>query len=213
MIEAVIFDFGGVFTRSPFDALNAACAEIGLDPDVGLKIVFGPYDDDTDHPWHQVERGELALRDYGEAVKALAQEAGYELDPWEVLKGLASGGTDGGVIREDVVDEVRSVRASGRGTALLTNNAAELRDLWRPLLPLDELFDLVIDSSEVGMRKPSARIFELTLDRLGVAAPAAAFLDDAEGNILGARRVGMHAILVGVDHRPAMAELAALLAD
>jgi putative hydrolase of the HAD superfamily len=212
MIEAVVFDFGGVFTRSPFDALDAACTEIGLDPDVGLKMVFGPYDEDTDHPWHQVERGELSLREYGEAVKLSARDAGYDLDPWEVLKGLAAGGTDGGVIRQDVVEVVRTIRASDRSTALLTNNAAELRDLWRPLLPLDELFDVVIDSSEVGMRKPSAQIFHLTLERLGVEAPASAFLDDAEGNIAGARRVGMHGILVGVDHRPAMLELEELLA-
>jgi epoxide hydrolase-like predicted phosphatase len=211
MLEAVVFDFGGVFTRSPFDALNAACTDLGLDPDVGLQIVFGPYDDDTDHPWHRVERGELSLRDYGDAVKGEAERAGVELDPWEILKALGSGGTDGGVIREDVVDVVRRVRARGRATALLTNNALELRDLWRPLLPLDELFDVVIDSSEVGMRKPSARIFELTLERLEVAAQASVLLDDAEGNILGARRVGMQGILVGTDHRPAMDELEALL--
>jgi epoxide hydrolase-like predicted phosphatase len=108
---------------------------------------------------------------------------------------------------------VRDIRGGGRSTALLTNNAAELRDLWRPLLPLDELFDVVIDSSEVGMRKPSAAIFHLTLERIGHEAAATAFLDDAEGNIVGARRVGIHGILVGVDHRPAMAELEALLAS
>ena len=126
---------------------------------------------------------------------------------------MGSGGTDGKVIREDVVDVVRAIRADGRSTALLTNNASELRDLWRPLIPLDELFDVVVDSSEVGMRKPAPAIFLLTLEQLGGVEPArTVFLDDAEANIVGARAVGMQAILVGVDHRPAMAQLEALLA-
>jgi epoxide hydrolase-like predicted phosphatase len=213
MIDAVVFDFGGVFTRSPFDALQSACIDLGIDPAVGLRIVFGPYDEDTDHPWHRVERGELSIADYRDAVQVASRAEGFDLDPFEVLKAMGGGGTDGKVIRDDVVDAVRAVRAGGRSTALLTNNAAELRDLWRPLLPLDELFDVVVDSSEVGMRKPAAAIFLLTLEQLGDVDPAAtAFLDDAEGNIIGARAVGMQAILVGNDHRPALAELDELLA-
>jgi epoxide hydrolase-like predicted phosphatase len=209
----VVFDFGGVFTRSPFDALQAHCAEMGLDHEVALSVVFGPYDDDTDHPWHQVERGQMTLGEYRDAVQVEAQKAGFEMDPMEVLKGLASGGSDGGVIRADMVEVVVEVRASGRKTGLLTNNAAELRDLWRPLMPLDELFDVVVDSSEVGMRKPSAAIFELTLAQLGGVAPhATAFLDDAPGNITGATAVGLHGILVTNDYQAAMAELRALLA-
>jgi epoxide hydrolase-like predicted phosphatase len=213
-VEAVVFDFGGVFTRSPFDALQAACQELDIDPEVGLQVVFGSYHEDTDHPWHRVERGELALLDYQAEVRLVAEEAGIEIDPFEVLKAMGSGGTDGKVIRDDVVDVVRAIRADGRATALLTNNAAELRDLWRPLIPLVELFDVVVDSSEVGMRKPAPAIFLLTLEQLGGVEPTrTVFLDDAEGNIVGARAVGMQAILVGVDHRPAMAELEALLAS
>jgi len=212
MISAVIFDFGGVFTHSPFDALTEACDEMGMDADVVLQIVFGPYGDDTDHPWHRVERGELAFGDYTEAVKAEARAAGYDFDPLSILARMASGGTGGGVIREDMVDAVRHARATGRSTALLTNNAAEFRDLWRPLLPLDELFDVVVDSSEVGMRKPSAPIFELTLERLGgPPATETLFLDDAEGNIEGASRVGLRTLLVETDYRPALAELLDLL--
>jgi epoxide hydrolase-like predicted phosphatase len=214
VIEAVVFDFGGVFTMSPFDALQAACRELDIDPEVGLRVVFGSYHEDTDHPWHRVERGELALMAYQEEVRAVAAAEGIEIDPFSVLRAMGSGGTDGKVIRDDVVDAVRSIRAGGRSTALLTNNAAELRDLWRPLIPLDELFDVVVDSSEVGMRKPAPAIFHLTLEQLGGIEPAATvFLDDAEGNIDGARQVGMQAILVGSDHRPALAELEALLAS
>jgi putative hydrolase of the HAD superfamily len=214
MIEAVLFDFGGVFTRSPFDALQAACVDLGIDPEVGLRVVFGSYHEDTDHPWHRVERGELSLEGYRDEARAEAAASGFDIDPIRVLAALGSGGSDGGVIRNDVVEVVRAVRAGGRRTALVTNNALELRDLWRPLLPLDELFDTVVDSSEVGIRKPTARIYELTLELLGDISPeAAVFLDDAEGNIAGAERVGMRGILVGTDHRPAIAELEGLLAD
>jgi putative hydrolase of the HAD superfamily len=211
VIEAVLLDFGGVFTLSPFVAAREASEELGMDTAEAMELVFGPYAEDTDHPWHRVERGELTLGEYRDAVRAGARSAGFELDPMEVLARIGRSG-GGGVIREDVVEATRRARAAGKATALVTNNALELRDLWRPLLPLDELFDVVVDSSEEGVRKPSARIYELTLERLGgVAAAAAVFLDDAEGNVVAARALGMHAILVEPDHRPALAELDALL--
>jgi epoxide hydrolase-like predicted phosphatase len=201
MISAVIFD-----------ALSAACDEMGMDAAAVLEIVFGPYDDDTDHPWHQVERGELSFADYTTAVQAEARQAGYDFDPMDILVRMSSGGTNGGAIREDMVDAVRHARTTGRSTALLTNNVAEFRNMWRPLMPLEELFDVVVDSSEVGMRKPSAPIFELTLERLGgPSAGETLFLDDAAGNIAGATRVGMRTILVETDHRGALAELLSLL--
>jgi epoxide hydrolase-like predicted phosphatase len=108
--------------------------------------------------------------------------------------------------RLDVADEVVEEQRS------LGGDAAEFRDLWRPLLPLDELFDVVIDSSEVGVRKPDPRIYHLTLEHLGGLAPERAlFLDDFVGNVEAARALGMHGIVVGPDHEPAMAELRALL--
>ena len=77
---------------------------------------------------------------------------------------------------------------------------------------VDELFDLVVDSCEEGVRKPDPAIFRTALDRLGVADPARAiFLDDFEGNLVAARTLGMRVILVGPDPRPALDELAELL--
>ena len=82
---------------------------------------------------------------------------------------------------------------------------AEFREFWRAMLPLDELFDVVIDSSEVGMRKPDPRIFHLALESLGGVEPGrAVFLDDYPGNVVAAQSVGMHAILVETDHLPAL---------
>jgi epoxide hydrolase-like predicted phosphatase len=207
VIDAVLFDFGGVFTTSPFEALRAVADEIGADFDEAMGVVFGSYDTDSDHVWHQVERGELALEVAHQAVIDEATGKGYDLDLYQVLQRMGGGG-----VRDDVVEHVRAVRVSGRQTAIVTHNAAEFRDLWRPLLPLDELFDVVIDSSEVGVRKPDPRIYHLTLEHLGGLAPERAlFLDDFVGNVEAARALGMHGIVVGPDHEPAMAELRALL--
>ena len=211
MIQAVLFDFGGVFTPSPFEAARDAGAEFGLSHREAVELVFGPYDRDTDHPWHRVERGELTFEEYREEVRKDSAERGVDLDPLDVLRRIGGSGS-GGVVREDVVEVVRTIRVTERKTALVTNNVAELRDLWRPLLPLDELFDVVIDSSEVGVRKPDPRIFELTLERVGGVDPAdAVFLDDYAGNVSAAEKFGMKAILVEFDHRPAIEELLALL--
>jgi putative hydrolase of the HAD superfamily len=208
-IEAVVFDLGGVFTDSPFEAIRAMGADRGATSDEALHIVFGPYDIDTDHPWHRAERGELDIATTRREIRELGRQHGYEIDLFEMLKYMAS---DGG-IRHQVVERARRLRNDdGLRTGLLTNNVAEFREFWRPLLPLDDLFDVVIDSSEVGMRKPDPRIFDLVLDELGGIAPErTVFLDDYEGNVIAARRVGLHGIVVEVDPEPALAELDLLL--
>ena len=209
-VDAVIFDFGGVFVDSPFTAVQSAAADLGVAPQVMIDTVFGPYDQDTDHPWHRLERGEITLEDARAQIVAASVQAGLpELDPVQLLMALGGGG-----IREQMVDFCRSVRDRGVATGLLTNNAAEFAAFWRPLLPLDELFDDVVDSSEVGLRKPDRRIFELSLERLGVPADRAAFVDDAPGNVEGARRAGLLAVLIGphpADEPAAIAALEALL--
>jgi len=207
-IEAVIFDFGGVFTSSPFTGLHQWHVDKGLDPAKGLRLVFGPYDQDTDHPWHRVERGEIALEAAAEQIKALAAESGMDLDLREMFGAL--GGADGA--RQDVVEIALDIRRRGFRTALITNNIAEFSDGWRAMIPVEEIFEVVVDSSAIGIRKPNPRIYELTLEQLGVEAGASVFLDDAAGNIDAARAVGMQAILVGDDHTVAFAELDALLA-
>jgi putative hydrolase of the HAD superfamily len=120
----------------------------------------------------------------------------------------------GGGLREVVVAAARALREQGVLTALVTNNAREFRAGWRRLLPLAELFDAVIDSSEVGLRKPDPAIFALALRELGGVAPEhAVFLDDFPGNVAAARRLGMHGVLVEDDPAAALAELARLVAS
>jgi len=209
-IEAVLFDFGGVYTASPFGIFVEAAAELGAEPERVLGLVFGPYDRDTDHPWHRLERGELPLLEARKEIIARASAEGLEFDPLVILARMA---TSGGGAREAVVAATRRVRARGLRTALVTNNAREFAAGWRSLLPLDELFDAVIDSSEVGVRKPDPAIFDLALREIGGVAPdRAVFLDDFHGNVEAARRLGMHGVLVEDDPSSALVELDRLLA-
>ncbi|MGH0031264.1 MAG: HAD family hydrolase [Myxococcota bacterium] len=208
--DAVLLDFGGVFTPSPFTAFEDAARALGAAPERVLDLVFGPYDRDTDHPWHRLERGESDFGRTRRDIMEQATAAGIELDPLKILAGMSLGGG----VHAGLVERVRGLRADAYRTGLVTNNAREFRDTWRPLLPLDELFDTVVDSSEVGLRKPDPRIFELALARVGdVPAERAVFLDDFEGNVAAAERVGMTGILVGPDVGAAIAELDRLLGD
>jgi putative hydrolase of the HAD superfamily len=206
--EAVLWDYGGIFTPSPFVAAHEYARAQGADPDAMISIVFGSYDADTDHVWHQLERGEIPFVDALTRIKADAEAAGFRFDTGELFGSMVADEID----RTIVVEAVRMVRARGLRTAIVTNNIREYGDAWRSRFPLDELFDAVIDSCEEGVRKPDPVIFRTALDRLGVSDPSRAiFLDDFEGNVAAARDVGMRGILVGANPAPALDELLALL--
>jgi epoxide hydrolase-like predicted phosphatase len=209
VIEAILYDFGGVFTLSPFIAVRQAAEELGIDGDVGMSLCFGPYDEDTDHAWHRLERGELSLAETRTELAALAAAAGHDLDPFTLLSGM---GATEDEQREPVIERALALKATGVRTAVVTNNIKEFGEGWRKMVPVEELFDAVIDSSAVGVRKPDPRIYHLALDALGGVAPEAAVLvDDALGNIVAARAIGIHGVLVGPDRLAAMDELAALV--
>jgi epoxide hydrolase-like predicted phosphatase len=209
LVDAVVFDFGGVFTPSPFDAMVTLGDRLGIEPSAAMAHVFGPYDRDTDHPWHQAERGELDIQATRDAILAAALAEGLDIDLFDVF-GMMAG--SGGEVRIEMVERTRRLRVEGYRTALITNNVAEFREFWRPLLPLDELFDVVIDSSEVGMRKPDPRIFELALTQMGGIDPTrSVFLDDYPGNITAAEALGMHGVLVEAAYDDAIRRLDAIL--
>jgi epoxide hydrolase-like predicted phosphatase len=198
-ITTVLFDFAGVLTSSPWAALTAAG---GGD----LELLIGSYGDDGDHPWHRLERGELAITDWVVEVTAMGQAQGVEVD-FSPLQALLAEMT----VHQQIVDRIRELRAEGYRVGLITNNVREGAAAWRSLVPVDELFEVVVDSSEVGMRKPNPAIFHHALELLGGVDPTeAVFLDDTATNVEGARRAGLAAILVD-DPDTALAELDALL--
>ncbi len=211
-IDAVLFDFGGVFTASPFDAIEAVGAEMGAPPGRLQEIVFGPYHEDTDHPWHRLERGEIALGDARDEIIALGRAEGLDADPFQMFARMGGSGSGDAGAREVLVDRTRRLRACGIRTGLVTNNAREFRERWMQLLPVVELFEVVVDSSEVGMRKPDPRIYHHALDALGVVADRTLFLDDAQSNVDAATRLGIRGVLVTEDLQHALASLDAILA-
>jgi epoxide hydrolase-like predicted phosphatase len=202
-IDAALFDFGGVLVREG-SVNDFARIAPHADPAIVLHHAIGPYHEDDDHPWHRVERGELEMVEwYALTVTALA-EVGIEVV-------VASSGSVAFTPNEPVVDAVRAVRAAGGRTAVVTNNVRELSHTWRPVLPLDELFDTVVDSCEVGLRKPNPAIYRLACERLGVAPERAVLLDDIESNLRGAEAAGLRAIHVTPDPTAAVEALHDLL--
>ncbi len=206
--KAVLFDFGGVFTDSPFHAVNSYAETIGATAEQVQQIVFGGYADDGDHPWHQVERGEIALETARDAILELGREQNLKVDIWEVFMAMSE---NGGGLRDNLVSYVGELKAGGFTTGIITNNVVEFKEHWRGMLPVDELFDLVVDSSEVGMRKPNPAIFLHALELAGVTAAEAVFLDDFAGNVEAAAALGLHSILVDGDGAKTIADLSAVL--
>ncbi len=162
----------------------------------------------TDHPWHELEQGRITLQAFIDWVEGHVPGGGRRFDPANGPITVARL-----PMRDALIDEVGRLRGAGIATALVTNNVAEWRHVWSARLDLDALFDVVVDSSEVGMRKPDARIYEHTLSALGVSDPArSVFLDDMAVNVAGAEAVGLRGVVVGHDTDAVITRLRALTA-
>ena len=212
MIKAVFWDFGGVFTGSPFH-LDDYARSLGTTNERLLEHVFGRYEADGDHPWHRLERGEGTLAEALEAADESCRADGIEGFSSEGFF-QAMSGTSSDERRDLAVSKVRELNEAGIRQAIITNNAKEFGDMWRQLIPVDELFEAVIDSSAVGLRKPDPRIYRLALDQLEVSRPeTSVFLDDFEPNVAAANQLGMHGILVEHNISAALAELDEVIAS
>jgi epoxide hydrolase-like predicted phosphatase len=204
MINTLFFDFGGVFTYSPFSKVDEYGRAQGAQPGVFPRILFGAYHEDSDHPWHRLERGEISLEEARTGILELGREHSLEVDLYEVLASLPR---DGGV-RQRLVDKVGDLRQAGYRLAIITNNVREFSDAWRSLIPVEDLFDEVVDSCVEGVRKPGATIFELALQRMGDVSPEhSLFLDDHPANVKAAEQLGIRSILVDEDDGRVIAEI------
>jgi len=192
-VEAVIFDFAGVLSSSPGEAMAARIEGSDIDPMTFMSIVLGPLHDDGDHPWHRLERGAITMDQYIADLEQVWRAEGFTSFPtpppahdlMSLLRPIP-----------EMIEAARSIRAAGYRTAILTNNVREWGS-WRTAWDADNLVDVVIDSCQVGLRKPNAAIFQLTIDRLGdVPADRALFLDDFAWNIAGAERFGLQTMHV-----------------
>lgn len=206
-IRAVVFDFGGVLI-SPITTLIAEVAAWHEVPMVVmLEVLMGPREMSTsDHPWHRAERGELAIAEMQTEVVPYADAAGLTLRGDEYERLLCGVFT----VHTQVVDRIVRLREEGYRLGLLTNSFLEFRQHIESHIDFT-LFDAVVDSSEVGHRKPEPAIYELTAHMLGVAASEILYLDDFAANLYGATAAGWHTIhFTGVES--ALRELDAALA-
>ena len=206
MIRALISDFGGVLT-TPLSAGFLAYqeeAKISLE-ELGLGIQRAA-DAYGEHPLYALERGEITEEEFGRRLREHLHD-GFDLAR---LRKLYFERIEP---NPPMIRYMAELRGRGLRMALLTNNVREWEPLWRAKLPeLDEIFEVVVDSAFVGMRKPEPRIYELTLERLGggLSAEECLFVDDLEINCEAARELGMTA--VRFDHaEQAIAELEAAL--
>src|SRR5439155_19773831 len=155
--------------------MAALGTDAGVEGQVVLDLMLGPYDEDTDHAWHRFERGEISASEYGTDLFARAAEANLQLD-FASLGNMMSRLE----VHDVVIDRIRRLRADGYRTGLVTNNVKEVSSQWRQLVPVDELFEVIVDSSQVGMRKPNPAIFLHALELLrGVGPERRDVLDDA----------------------------------
>jgi epoxide hydrolase-like predicted phosphatase len=207
-IDTVIFDFGGVFTTSPLVHVRRHAGKVGVDPAGLAELMLGSYGIESDHPWQRVERGELGLEECRVWARLESKHRfGVEIDPMEVMAPLMAE-----PVRESMIELVAELGQEGITLGLLTNNARELRSTWGSLAEWHELFDQVIDSSEVGVRKPSPEAFQLALDRCNQPdAGRALMVDDFSENIAGASAVGLAGVLVDEDPTPAIAQIRELV--
>ena len=200
VVEAVLFDMGGVIVSGPWEGFAAYERANGL-PE-GLIRRINSTDPDS-NAWAQMERGEIGLEEFAVAFEAEAGALGYRVDGMAVLNGL------GGELIADMAEAVR--RCSERlKTGLLTNNYSPMKASERSAEIAEVLgwFDVVIESSVVGVRKPDPAFYTMACEALGVEPSACVFLDDLGVNLKPARAMGMTTIKV-VDPDEALTELEA----
>jgi putative hydrolase of the HAD superfamily len=190
-ISAVISDFGGVLTSPLADAFAAFHDFSGV-PTESLGAAIAAIAARVGaNPLHELETGRLTeaafLQDLGDELTA---QLGRPVD----LDGFGQRYFDHLHPNERMIGYMRELRQRGYRMAICTNNVREWEPLWRAKLPVDEIFDVVVDSGFVGTRKPEPRIYEITLESLAVPAVAAVIIDDFEHNCEAARELGLSAV-------------------
>ena len=205
MIRAVICDFGGVLTTPVIESFAAYQRESGITlEDLGKAMAKAMEEDGGRHPLFELEKGNMTEADF---ERRLGEALGRPLRPMRetYFANLHP--------NEPMIELMRTLRRDGKRMALLTNNVREWEPHWRAKLPdVDDIFEVVVNSAAVGMRKPEPEIYTLTLERLGGGLPAeeCLFVDDFEANCDTARELGMTAVRF-VDNESALPQIEAAL--
>lgn len=190
-IEAIVSDFGGVLTSPLVDSFVGVLGSSGVTFEELGKAMATLAERQGSNPLFELETGRLSEPQFmGALADELSARRGsrVELDEFgeRYFRHLQP--------NEHLIDYMSGLHERGYKLAICTNNVREWEGRWRAMLPVDEIFDVVVDSAFVGSRKPERRIYEITLERLGTSSRETLFIDDVEVNCQAAREVGMEAI-------------------
>jgi putative hydrolase of the HAD superfamily len=207
--NTVIFDFGGVITSSPFEALNRMEAERGLPHNLVRRINAANPDTNA---WALFERAEIDADSFDRLFAAEARAIGHDLPGRDVLALLS------GDVRPRMIAAIDWLRANGYRIGCITNNVpaghgahmSSTEEKAALIAAIMDRFDHVLESSKVGIRKPDPRIYALMCETLGVTPGVCAYLDDLGINCKPAAAMGMAAIKV-IDEDQALADLTRVL--
>jgi putative hydrolase of the HAD superfamily len=191
-ITTVISDFGGVLTTPLIQSFAAVQDKTGVPFEELGEAMSRIEREEGKHPLYELEKGKLTEADF---LAKLGDHLEPALGHRPELHRFREIYFDALHPNEPMIELMREVKVQGHRMAMLTNNVREWEPLWRSMLPVDEIFEVVVDSGFVGMRKPEPEIYELTLERLGgVPATECLFVDDADVNVAAARELGMAAV-------------------
>jgi putative hydrolase of the HAD superfamily len=208
-IEVVVSDFGGVLTTPLIDTFAALQEEDDLDAGAMGGALRRIAERDGRHPLYELECGRMTEQDF---LARLAAQLREDLGRPVEMQSFAERYFAHLEPNEAMIAFLRELRDRGYRLAILTNNVREWEQRWRAMLPVDELFELVVDSAFVGLRKPDPAIYRLMCDRLGVAPERCLLVDDVEVNCVAARELGMAAVLFRSSEQ-AIAEIREALRD
>ncbi len=208
MIRAVVSDFGGVLTVPLLEGFARYEARSGVSAKVIGEALARATADGDRNPLHELETGAISE---GEFLATLEREASAILERPVALARFGEDYMGGLDANADLFAYYRRLHDRGVRLAMLTNNAREWEPFWRAKLPIDEIFETVVDSGFVGVRKPDPAIYALVLARLALPAEACAFVDDLEHNVEAARALGF-AVVHHEDTARTIAALDAVLA-
>jgi len=191
-ITTVISDFGGVLTTPLIQSFAAVQDETGVPFEELAKAMAAIQEEEGRHPLFELETGRITEAEF---LRKLGDRLEPVLGHRPELHRFREIYFDALHPNEPMIELMREVKARGHRMGLLTNNVREWEPLWREMLPVDEIFEQVVDSGFVGMRKPDREIYDLTLERMGGPAPQEClFIDDTDVNCDAARELGMSAV-------------------
>ncbi len=208
-IEAIVCDFGGVLTTPLIQSFMAFQDQTGITTETLGKAMQAATEANGENPLFEMERGEITEVAFLETLTdSLEPLLGHRPEMhrfkeiyFEALEPNPA-----------MIELMRELKAEGFQMAMLTNNVREWEPFWRSMLPVDEIFETVVDSGFVGCRKPESKIYALTLERIGRSGDDCLFVDDVLVNIEGARKAGLNAVHFQ-DNEQAIPEIRAALAS